>query len=568
MKGNVINYLSNFYKNHKEDILEYKEYACSFPTEYVERIGETVILDSLFEKTKILIMTANAVEQNILTHKLYNEVNRKGENKKLHEMSVNGFVYQFASVDEIEIVHMHPISVSSFTIGGAEDALQDALKRFRPELVVSLGVAFGVDCDNQELGDVLLSSGIIAYDVFQKNVDGEITIRSEDKRQTDAVLNAWDVLWRNKEFALEKGSERTSITDKELKFKWQYEMILSGGTVLSNEEYREQLLDAARRSGEKNVAGGEMEGVGVYRICQKEKIPCIVIKGICDWAAEKNGWENVLKTIEAIEGEQICGNGEKITNDLFKDCVQAYAMDHASEALLRLLRFDVVCLQRTPKHEKVGFHSQNRFNILKIDINNFPQLPSLGKCVLKGAILSFIVLYMINKFIDHDIIMTDVGKMLVIFIMCILWITIIIYEKAKIRPINHKNIWVEIGLEESYSQSPDIVIRLNDTRNIYNTVISNWKKDKRIKLWSEKSKDVIKSNTDIKCTHDHGLHEENVLQLDYQLANGYRYIHLFSRQKKESKIYTERIFWVKNHAYYYIGKRNGVIGTKGSYLEI
>ncbi len=75
---------------------------------------------------------------------------------------------------------------------------------FVPKLVVSLGVAFGIDPKKQHLGDVLLSSAVIPYDIFNKDTDGVITLRSEDKFCTHEALNAWDVLMRTPYFSLEE----------------------------------------------------------------------------------------------------------------------------------------------------------------------------------------------------------------------------------------------------------------------------------------------------------------------------------------------------------------------------
>lgn len=65
-----------------------------------------------------------------------------------------------------------------------------------------------------------------------------------------------------------------------------------------------------------------MEASGIYYACQKikgRKTPFFVIKVICNWGAEKSGWTNVIGPGQ---------DGGKI-----KDCVQAFACDHACDVM-------------------------------------------------------------------------------------------------------------------------------------------------------------------------------------------------------------------------------------------
>ena len=75
-----------------------------------------------------------------------------------------------------------------------------------------------------------------------------------------------------------------------------------------------------------------MEGCGIYLACERENIPCVVIKGICDWAVLKNGWHYVLNDNSK--------HAELVENDIIKDRIQAMAMDHAFQALKYLLLYN------------------------------------------------------------------------------------------------------------------------------------------------------------------------------------------------------------------------------------
>lgn len=200
MESEVLKDLCRFYEDNKEWITNYSDYATKFDTDMVERKLSFSDLDGMLEDCTVLILTANPIEQNILTCKLYQEMNDGAANEeRLCEIYADDCVYQFATIGEINIVHMHPNSTASFTDGGSANAVRSALNRFRPKLVISLGVAFGIDPSKQHLGDVLLSRAVIPYDIFNKDTDGYITLRPQDKFLTHEALNAWDVLIRTLE---------------------------------------------------------------------------------------------------------------------------------------------------------------------------------------------------------------------------------------------------------------------------------------------------------------------------------------------------------------------------------
>ena len=145
MESEVLKELCRFYDESKEWITNYSNYAIKFNTEMVERKLSFSDLDGMLEDYAVLILTANPIEQNILTCKLYQEMNADASNKeKLCEIYADGCVYQFAIVRNVKIVHMHPNSTSSFTVGGSANAVRSALERFRPKLVVSLGNPWGI----------------------------------------------------------------------------------------------------------------------------------------------------------------------------------------------------------------------------------------------------------------------------------------------------------------------------------------------------------------------------------------------------------------------------------------
>lgn len=260
---------------------------------------------------KVLIITANTVEGSVVSRRLL-----QASQKEVPEIFVTeGYSFQFATVESVPVLHIWPSSTSSFTQYGSYNAVNTALDYFLPEYVISLGVAFGINPQEQSLGDVLISKELVFYDNFNKVTDGVVTLKKQEVYSTDISFLA---SVRQLEF---------ETPPKEVgSFKWYYDALLTGGTVLSDTAEKLKLLEAAADRDYSNIVGGEMEATGIFYACQVHKgrnIPFIVIKGICDWGAEKNGWEKVV--------------GSQAKKYRIKDCVQAYACNNAYDAMSFIL---------------------------------------------------------------------------------------------------------------------------------------------------------------------------------------------------------------------------------------
>lgn len=58
--------------------------------------------------------------------------------------------------------------------------------------------------------------------------------------------------------------------------------ILSGEKLVDNLIFRDDLFEQFS-----TAIGGEMEGAGFYAVCQRKRIPCLLLKSICDWGDGK-----------------------------------------------------------------------------------------------------------------------------------------------------------------------------------------------------------------------------------------------------------------------------------------
>lgn len=302
--------LQAFYEEHGPELLkEYEPKVRIFPSEMLVFCEDETRFLSELEQCHLLLLTANPLEDKMVTRLLYRQ---NGDSPLRWRVLDNLYRVRLANVGPVRVAHLAPPATGSFSRGGSKSAVECALSHCHPQLVVSLGVAFGADVGKQHLGDVLLSRRLLSCDT-NKRIDGKLNLRFEEIYLTQECLIA---LWGS----FLDSKEQLKNTHG---FYWHFGSLLSGGSVVSDAEEKLRLIEAAMEKGEAAI-GGEMEGTGVYSACYASNTPCIVIKGICDWAVSKNGWAEAA--------------GGNLNNEQFKDCVQAFAVRHAFEALLFLLR--------------------------------------------------------------------------------------------------------------------------------------------------------------------------------------------------------------------------------------
>lgn len=309
LERQVLQSHKEFWETRGKDILfRYRSRLC-------EPDGATLDanqLDKKLSECKVLLLTANSVEGAIVSQCLL----ESSSNHLLERITADKLTYQFATFQgkkEISVVHIWPQGTSSFTIHGSFHALRAALHRFHPTFVFSLGVAFGASPSEQEFGDVLVSERLVFYDAFNKITDRKMTL-SPDEVQ----LVGEDILAGCQFLKPDLNSDKTPD------FHWHLGTMLTGGTVLSDSFEKQRLFKAVKEIGQKPI-GGEMEGSGVYFACNisKKPVPFLIVKGICDWGVNKNGWDIVTS--------------DKKEKDMIKNCIQAFATENAFITVKKIL---------------------------------------------------------------------------------------------------------------------------------------------------------------------------------------------------------------------------------------
>lgn len=260
---------------------------------------------------KVLIVTANDIERNILHYRITED--RKDQ--KITRIIHGNIAYFIFKWEEYKVVHVHQHQMGSNRDLGMRKTLEEVFSFFKPNVVFSLGVAFGIDPTTQNIGDVLVSHKVFPYSENKVRDDIIIPDRSQDK-----VIDNWlDVRFANTAGFLE------GVT---------YGSILSGGSVLSSNEDKMRICRAYSK--QDFVIGGEMEGSALFQLCASYDIPCAVIKGICDWASCKNGiYIDDANTVR--KDARPTSEADKKEAHL-KTCAQAFAMTQVFEKCNVLFR--------------------------------------------------------------------------------------------------------------------------------------------------------------------------------------------------------------------------------------
>src|ERR1700722_13169565 len=117
--------------------------------------------------------------------------------------------------------------------------VRSALAALRPNEVILVGLAFGMNEKEQAIGEILVSEQLLCYDVCH---DGEL-ILDQDRRRASTRLIEW----------LKSANRQWNSA------KVRFGSVLTGEKLAPNFDFREQLLRY-----EAEAIGGEMDAAGWY----------------------------------------------------------------------------------------------------------------------------------------------------------------------------------------------------------------------------------------------------------------------------------------------------------------
>lgn len=150
--------------------------------------------------------------------------------------------------------------------GGSALTATESITALAPEAVIMPGIAFGVDPQTQRIGDVLLSTQILSYELRRMGT-GEAGQLVEYQRgsRPDASPRLLDRF-------ISARLARFGLTVKP-------GLLLSGDKLVDNIDYRLTLQSLAPEA-----IGGEMEGAGIYAAAHRASKEWILVKAVCDFA--------------------------------------------------------------------------------------------------------------------------------------------------------------------------------------------------------------------------------------------------------------------------------------------
>lgn len=296
-----VSFMKEYDNLHQKDLKKAHEcYNEAISSGFIEDSYELLDecdLEQLLSKCKVMVITANPIEKAVLHYCII----KKGENRKILRVIRGTNAYFIFKWGRYWIAHIHQPQTGSYKDLGLATTVNESLKYFKPNIILSMGVAFGIDYLSQNIGDVIVSKKLYPYSENKRDEEIVKPDRSQDK-----TIDDWlDVRFVNANGFLD------GVT---------YGGILSGSSVMSSFAEKDKICTAYSKND--YVIGGEMEGSALFQISHNSGIPCAVIKGICDWGVAKNNIfsENPLR------------------EEYFKDSLQAYAMQKVFEKCEPLFR--------------------------------------------------------------------------------------------------------------------------------------------------------------------------------------------------------------------------------------
>lgn len=308
-------------------------------------ILSTEDFDAYFSLVSNVILTANPIECDVLNYYFFNVgasvywrktdlcIFSEGDN-----LSVNAFLFEYK---HSYILHLNASDTGSNTPGGSADivryiSMSDTLS---PSAVISFGICYGFDPqgNNDQLGNVIIpvklypwsigqkineKSGKIVFTIKSDSYSFDFSDRFKKEHIYSQIINFCDSGVRSIDavFPL-KGMDKAE--DKVRVFCGSMH---TGEAVVSSTKLKKAINAATKMNGSKAILGGEMEGYGLAKECvYYSKIPCIIIKAICDWGAEKNNFDNIYWPADC-----------KIEKAYAKDILQSYAAFCSGAILIKL----------------------------------------------------------------------------------------------------------------------------------------------------------------------------------------------------------------------------------------
>lgn len=225
--------------------------------------------DSTVPQCDLLVLLAISSEKDALQ-----EVAKQRDLTFQRAMSRLGRYYDLGRIGDDRVIAVRASGMGPFGHRGSADLAIRFQQATGATAIVQLGMAFGVDQEQQKYGDVLVSSSLIPYDnrdYIQQGEDGYQVSYERAQR-----LAAGPILARFQNEAETQRNDRG--------YSVHVGAILSGAARIHSESFRRELVKSVPQSDEP-IVGGEMEAIGLLGV-DESPVWCVV-KGISDFADSK-----------------------------------------------------------------------------------------------------------------------------------------------------------------------------------------------------------------------------------------------------------------------------------------
>lgn len=202
------------------------------------------------------------------------EVERQAVLKKMRPLNQEDAVFQIFSGDNTYYVGsigctnivLCMCSMGAVGRDSSSPVTKELIELWQLKAVIMVGIAFGKDAMKQEIGTVLVSDRVIAYESER--------VRKNQNEDRGDVTKAGIVLLNR--FKNTFGWDFRGPDNQ--KCAYQFGAILSGEKLVDDLEFKQRLFERYP-----TAIGGEMEGAGVAASAERARCEWIVVKAICDW---------------------------------------------------------------------------------------------------------------------------------------------------------------------------------------------------------------------------------------------------------------------------------------------
>ena len=228
-------------------------------------VEKNVVWSYIKDDKVFLFVTATEIESEALHEKMIPIIDNS-----ISVCYIGNYTYYIGKFGNYPIIHVECGSMGAVGKDAAIMTVSDAIQEWEPDGVIMVGIAFGLKPEEQNMGDVLISRCLRNYE-FKKVTERGYVQRSSVPEAGNVLYNRfsqcdWKYPAKGKKAKKHKGE------------------LISGEKVINNKRRRDEIKKFFP-----NAIGGDMESFGVYSAAANKNITeWIIVKGICDWAFDKD----------------------------------------------------------------------------------------------------------------------------------------------------------------------------------------------------------------------------------------------------------------------------------------